>query len=139
MREPYLPPRIYKSVHEMWLRFLVWRERHIKEKTFVIMLSLVVGLIAGFAAMALKWLIHVISGSLTSDIQISQGNYMYIVYPVVGVLLACIYVRYVVRDDISHGVTRVLYSISQNKSRLKPHNMYTSIVHHQLQSGLAAP
>ncbi len=128
MREPYLPPRIYKSVHEMWLRFLVWRERHIKEKTFVIMLSLVVGLIAGFAAMALKWLIHVISGSLTSDIQISQGNYMYIVYPVVGVLLACIYVRYVVRDDISHGVTRVLYSISQNKSRLKPHNMYTSIV-----------
>ena len=79
------------------------------------MLSLVVGLIAGFAAMALKWLIHVISGSLTSDIQISQGNYMYIVYPVVGVLLACIYVRYVVRDNISHGVTRVLYSISQNK------------------------
>ena len=128
MREPYLPPRAYKTVHELWLRFLIWRERHIKEKTFVIILSLIVGLLAGIAAMALKWLIHIISGELTSDIRISEGNYMYIVYPVIGVLLACLYVRYVVRDNISHGVTRVLYSISQNKSRLKPHNMYTSIV-----------
>ncbi|MDE5940574.1 MAG: chloride channel protein [Muribaculaceae bacterium] len=128
MHEPYLPPKIYNIVHQLWMRFLIWRERHIKEKTFVMILSLIVGLLAGIAAMALKWLIHVISGALTSDMQISEGNYMYIVYPVIGVLLVCLYVRFVVRDDISHGVTRVLYSISQNKSRLKPHNMYTSIV-----------
>lgn len=94
----------------------------------MIILSLAVGVLAGLAAMMLKWLIHIISGTLTSDLSISEGNYMYIIYPVIGVLLACWYVRYVVRDNISHGVTRVLYSISQNKSRLKPHNMYTSIV-----------
>lgn len=128
MREPYLPPKLYRSVHSLWMRFLIWRERHIKEKTFVIILSLIVGLLAGLAAMTLKWLIHLISSELTSGLNISEGNYMYIVYPVIGILLACLYVRYVVRDDISHGVTRVLYSISQNKSRLKPHNMYTSLV-----------
>lgn len=128
MRDPYLPPKIHKVVHDWWLRFLIWRGRHVKEKTLVLVLSLIVGLGAGIAAMILKWLIHVISGSLTSDLRVSEGNYMYIIYPVVGVVLACWYVRYVVRDDISHGVTRVLYSISQNKSRLKPHNMYTSIV-----------
>ena len=128
MRDPYLPPKAYKVVHDWWLRLLIWRERHIKEKTLVLVLSLAVGLAAGLAAMVLKWLIHVISGSLMSDMRVSEGNYMYIIYPVVGVLLACWYVRYVVRDNISHGVTRVLYSISQNKSRLKPHNMYTSIV-----------
>ncbi len=128
MRDPYLPPKAYKTVHDWWLRFLIWRERHVKEKNLVLVLSLVVGLAAGVAAMILKWLIHVISGSLMSDLSVSEGNYMYIIYPVVGVLLACWYVRYVVRDNISHGVTRVLYSISQNKSRLKPHNMYTSIV-----------
>ena len=128
MRDPYLPPKAYKLVHNWWLRLLIWRERHIKEKNLVLVLSLAVGLAAGFAAMILKWLIHVISGSLMSDMSVSEGNYMYIIYPVVGVLLACWYVRYVVRDNISHGVTRVLYSISQNKSRLKPHNMYTSIM-----------
>lgn len=128
MRDPYLPPAIYQSVHHFWLKLLKWREHHIKEKSFVILLSLVVGVLAGLAAMVLKWLIHIISGTLTSDLSISEGNYLYIIYPVIGILLACWYVRYVVRDNISHGVTRVLYSISQNKSRLKPHNMYTSIV-----------
>ncbi len=123
-----LSPAYQRLLHSLWLQFLRWRERHIKEKTLVIILSLAVGVLAGLAAMALKWLIHIISGTLTSDLSISEGKYMYIIYPVIGVLLACWYVRYVVRDNISHGVTRVLYSISQNKSRLKPHNMYTSIV-----------
>ena len=91
-------------------------------------LALCVGIVAGLAAMVLKWLIHFIAGCLTSDVSISGGNYVYIIYPVVGVLLACWYVRSVVRDNISHGVTRVLYAISQNKSRLKPHNMYTSVI-----------
>lgn len=128
MREPFLPPVIYHRVHTFWLRLLRWRERHIKEKSFVILLSLVVGVLAGLAAMVLKWMIHLISGTLTADLNVSEGNYLYILYPVIGILLACWYVRYVVRDNISHGVTRVLYSISQNKSRLKQHNMYTSIV-----------
>jgi CIC family chloride channel protein len=128
MRDPILPPRLYNRTHTIWLNILRWRERHIKEKSLVNLLSLAIGLLAGLAAMLLKWLIHVISGALTSDLNISQGNYFYIIYPVIGILLAGWYVRYVVRDNISHGVTRVLYSISQNKSRLKPHNMYTSIV-----------
>ena len=94
----------------------------------MIMLSLVVGILAGLAAMVLKWLIHYISSSLTGFVTVETGNYLYIIYPVIGILLAMWYVRYVVKDNISHGVTRVLYSISQNKSRLKPHNMYTSVV-----------
>ena len=110
------------------MKILIWRERHIKERTFVILLSLAVGVFAGLAAMVLKWLIHTIASLVSTNINPSEGNYLYIVLPVIGILLACWYVRYVVRDNISHGVTRVLYSISQNKSRLKPHNIYTSIV-----------
>lgn len=117
-----------QRAHSAWLKFLIWRQHHIKEKSLVIILSLIVGILAGLAAMVLKWLIHLISGTLTADINEAQGNFLYIIYPVIGILLACWYVRYVVRDNISHGVTRVLYSISQNKSRLKPHNMYTSVV-----------
>ena len=65
---------------------------------------------------------------MTSGLNVTAGNYLYILYPAMGVIIAALYVRYVVRDNISHGVTRVLYSISQNKSRLKRHNMYTSIM-----------
>ncbi len=110
------------------MAFLQWRETHIKERTFVIILALIVGLICGFAALILKTLIHSISDMLTSHLQVSGANYMYLLYPFMGILLAGIYVRYVIKDNISHGVTRVLYSISQNKSRLKIHNVYSSIV-----------
>lgn len=110
------------------LRVVVWREHHIKEKTFVIVLALAVGVLGGFAALLLKWLIHLISGLLTSHMNISEGNYLYLIFPLAGILLTVLYVKYFVRDNISHGVTRVLYAISQNKSRLKRHNIYTSIV-----------
>lgn len=113
---------------EGFFKLLLWREKHIKEKNFVLILAFLVGIFAGLAAMLLKFLIHLISGTLTSDLEVNEGNWMYILYPSMGVIITALYVRYVVRDNISHGVTQVLYSISQNKSRLKRHNMYTSIV-----------
>ena len=117
------------SCFDNWFQSLLrWRERHIKEKTFVIILALMVGVVAGTAALALKWLIHTISGFLTAHLAINEGNYLYLLYPVAGIIITSLYVRYVVRDNISHGVTRVLYAISQNKSRLKRHNMYTSVI-----------
>ncbi|MDE6099696.1 MAG: chloride channel protein [Paramuribaculum sp.] len=112
---------------DTFLRFSKWREQHIKEKTFVVVLALIVGIIGGFAALALKGLIFLISNTLKSNFTVSSGQLLYIVYPAVGVLITLLYVRYVVRDNISHGVTRVLYAISQNKSRLKRHNMFTSL------------
>ena len=105
-----------------------WREIHIKEKTFVVMLALVVGAVSGLAAVLLKFLIGFIAGVLTKHVHIAGGNYEYLVFPVVGILLAGLYVRYVIKDDIYHGVTRVLYAIAQRKSRLKTHNMYASLV-----------
>jgi len=115
-------------IYKFFLRLVAWRERHVKEKNFVIVLALIVGIFCGFAAMLLKWLIHLISEFLTGGVNIEEGNYIYIIFPAIGVLIAALYVRYIVRDNISHGVTRVLYAISSNKSRLKKHNMYTSIV-----------
>ena len=108
-------------------KLLLWRERHISEKAFVVILALLVGTLGGFAALLLKWLIHTISSALTSHLAITGGNYLFFIYPAVGVLITMLFVRYVVRDNISHGVTRVLYAISQKKSRLKRHNMFTSL------------
>ena len=120
--------KLRASLEASFMKLLVWRERHVKEKTFVIILALAVGILGGIAALVLKWLIHAISGFLTAHMSISQGNYLYLLLPLVGILITSLYVKYVVRDNISHGVTRVLYALSQNKSRLKKHNTYTSVL-----------
>ena len=115
-------------VNKAFMRFLRWRERHISERRFVLVLALLVGILGGLAAQLLKFLIHSISRIVTSGVSLTGGNLLYILLPTVGVLVTALYVRYVVRDNISHGVTRVLWAISQNKSRLKRHNMYTSLL-----------
>lgn len=118
----------HSAFNAAFMRFLHWREKHVSERTFVIFLALVVGVVAGLAAQLLKFLIHSISVVLTRHIDLAGGNWLYILLPTLGVLITALYVRYVVRDNISHGVTRVLWAISQNKSRLKRHNMYTSLL-----------
>ncbi len=112
----------------LWISIAEWRERHIKERNFLVMLALVVGVLCGFAAQLLKLLIHLISSLLTSGLDNGNVNYWYLVYPVVGILIVSVFVRYVVKDNISHGVTRVLYAISRRKSRLKKKNIYASLV-----------
>ena len=95
---------ISSKLEAAFMRLLVWRERHIKEKTFVIILALVVGILGGFAALVLKWLIHAISGFLTAHMSISSGNYMYLLYLLAGILLTCVYVWFLVWGNIFPGV-----------------------------------
>ncbi len=118
----------HNSLTRLWFKVVLWREKHVKERTFVIVLALVVGIVCGLAAQLLKFLIHAISGLLTTHLSATSANWLYRVLPMAGILLTVVFVRYVVKDNISHGVTRVLYAISQRKSRLKRHNMYASLV-----------
>lgn len=119
---------IKNHANAILLRVLQWREDHIKEKQFLLILAFVIGILSGFAALLLKLLIAAIASMLTEHLNMTGANYWFLIYPVVGILIAGLYVRFVVKDNISHGVTRVLYAISQNKSRLKFHNTYTSVV-----------
>lgn len=122
----------YKETHnrftDAWLTLVGWRERHLKERQFVIILALIIGVLCGFAAQLLKLLIHVISGFLTSHLEQTEGNWVFLVFPAVGILVTLIFVKYVVKHDISHGVTRVLFAISQRKSRLKKKYTWASMI-----------
>jgi CIC family chloride channel protein len=109
-------------------RLLCWREKHIREKHFILILSLMIGIITAFAAILLKTLIHTLQHLLTEKIDINHDNWLYLVYPVIGILLSGLFVKYIVKDDIGHGVTKILYAISQRKSRIKPHNTWSSVV-----------
>ncbi len=118
-----------------WTRLLAWREQHIPDKTFVVILALIVGITAGLAAVLLKTLIALIANFLTSRFITEQGNLLYLVFPAIGILLASMYVYYIAREPISHGVTRVLYALALKKSRLKIHNMYSSLIASSLTIG----
>ena len=90
-------------------------------------LSLVVGIACGLASVLLKVLIEFFHHNLTSWFDSQAYNYLYLIYPGIGMLIAMLFVKYVVKDNIGHGVTKVLQSVSKNESKIKPHNMWTSV------------
>ncbi len=114
--------------NERYTKILQWRERSIPNDRFVLLLSFFVGIFTSLAACLLKGLIHLIQYLLTLNFSINEVHYLYLLYPSVGIVLALLFVKYVVKDDISHGVTKILFAISQRKSIIKPHNMWSSII-----------
>lgn len=106
----------------------VWVNKHINQRQFILLLAFVVGLISGFAAIVLKNTLHYMSHLLTSGFNPETGSWMYILYPVTGIFLTVLFIKFVVRDDLSHGVSKILYAISRRNSIIKPHNTWSSIV-----------
>ena len=119
-----------KATDEMTLldRFISWREKHISQNQFILILSFAVGILSALAAFALKHLIHFIQHLLTGGFDPHTFNWLYLVYPVIGIFITGLFVRNVVRDDISHGVTKVLYAISCRQGRIRRHNSWSSLI-----------
>ncbi len=91
-------------------------------------LAVIVGLFAGVGAYVFNTLLHFVSHSLTSWTPVDQAQWLYLVYPGIGIILATLFVKYIVKDGISEGVTRVLYAMSRKDSRIAGHNCWSSIV-----------
>ena len=113
---------------EIYLQAINWREKHIKERQFILILSFLTGIFAALAAFVLKMAIHSVQSLVTESFNRESLNYLYLITPAVGIIITSLFVRHIVKDDISHGVTRILYAISQRKSILKLHNVWTSLV-----------
>ena len=120
---------------ERYLRLINWREKHIKESNFILLLSFVVGLLTSIAALLLKSMIHWVERLMTTAFPSNETNYLYLIFPAIGILMASLFVRFIVKDDISHGVTHILYAISRRQGRLKRHNIWTSLVGSSLTIG----
>ncbi|MDO5663660.1 MAG: chloride channel protein [Bacteroidia bacterium] len=109
-------------------KFHDWRRTYIKERHFLLFACFIVGILTALAAYLLKLAVHSVGMFLTDNFSQTGANYLYLVYPIIGILLAGLFVKYIVKDDISHGVTKILFAISQRKSRIKSHNIYSSLV-----------
>jgi len=98
------------------------------ERDVMIVLSLVVGIACGLCAVLLKSAIEFIHHSITSWFDGVAYSTLYLIYPGIGMLLAMLFVKYIVKDNIGHGVTKVLLAVSKNDSKIKPHNMWSSML-----------
>lgn len=102
--------------------------KSMSERDGMIVLSLFVGIACGFAAVILKSAIEFIHHSITSWFDGVAYSALYLIYPGLGMLIAMLFVKYVVKDNIGHGVTKVLLAVSKNESKIKPHNVWSSML-----------
>lgn len=105
------------------------------ESNKMLLLALIVGLCSGLAAVILKYAIHYVSLFLKSWFNGSSESWLYLVYPGLGMLVSFLFVRYIVKDNISHGVTKVLKAVAKHESKIKGHNVWSSLVSSSLTIG----
>ena len=109
-------------------KFIIWKSKHYRHKQLIFLLSFLVGIVSGLAAVILKNAVHYTHHFLTHGLTSEGINYWYLCYPFVGIFLTVLFVRFFIKDNIGHGISRILFAISKKNGRIKPHNNYSSLI-----------
>jgi len=115
---------ITDRIYALFLRLT----RRLSDRQMMMLLAVVVGTLAGLGTWCFELLLHFIKEGLTSWFPVDSAHFLFLIYPAIGIILATLFVKYIVRDNISEGVTRVLYAMSRKNSLIVPHNCWTSVV-----------
>lgn len=110
------------------VKFLIWRMKHLSTKNFVLILGGIIGILSGFAAVILKESVHFIQGQLTSGFDVKFANYLYIGFPLVGIVLTVLISKYVLKEQLGHGITQILYAISKKSSIIKRTRTFSRMI-----------
>jgi len=116
-------------------RFLVWRLKHISDRQFISFLAVIIGIFSGLGAVVIKKLVHFISHVLQGNFPVDRQNLLYVIFPTVGILLVVLFVKYINKRPVRHGVPNVLHSISKSNGQVNSHNMFSSIISSALTVG----
>ena len=120
----YINPANREKIYRWFLDIT----KRLTERQMLLILAVVVGALAGLATYLFEMLLHLIKSGLVNWFDVDTYHFLYLLYPVIGIVLATLFVRYIVRDNISEGVTRVLYAMSRKGSQIAGHNCWTSMV-----------
>ena len=112
----------------MMAKVVAWQKEHVSDRQMTLILAFIIGLLASVAGYFLHGIVHEIQVLLTSGFEQNTYNLLFLLFPIVGIYLTSLFIKYVVRDNISHGITRVLYAISTKQSKLRGHNCWSSVV-----------
>ncbi|MBI9060578.1 MAG: chloride channel protein [Marinilabiliaceae bacterium] len=121
------PKPVSMDRKSLFRKFLVWRLRHVSNRQFMMILSVIVGVSSGLAAVAIKNSVHFISHLVLNVLQDSKGL-LFLIAPAAGILLTVLFIKYVIKRPVRHGIPNVLYTISKNQGQMNRHNMVSSIV-----------
>lgn len=119
----------------IYLKFISWRIKHISNRNLIYILSLFIGFFAGLAAVIIKNAVHFIRNFLTANFGDNAHNYLYILYPLIGISITVIFMKYILRKWVNHGIPGVLYAISKKAGNIDSHNMFSSIITSSLTVG----
>jgi len=126
---------ISRFQHRLQLRILRL-VRHINQRRLILGLALVIGLLSGLAAILLKNLTHFVEDKSKSWLLGDHDSVLTFFLPLLGIALTVGFVKYLLKEDIGHGVSKILFSISKRKGHLKPHNTWSSMVASSITVGL---
>lgn len=121
--------------HNFFEKILLWRIKHISERNFVLILSVLIGVFSGIAAVLLKNLAHTTYVLVIKGFVFEKKILLNFVIPLTGIFLTVLFVRKLIKDDLGHGVSKVLHAISKNNGYIKPHNTFSSVVASSLTVG----
>jgi len=123
-----LSNRLKHGLEKSIKNFLIWRHKHMSERQFVLLLSIIVGFSSGVVAVVLKNMVHLIQQVLKADVLFASKNFHYFIYPVIGLFITFLLVNYLFKRRVGHGIPSALYAISKNNSKLPIFSTYSTIL-----------
>lgn len=124
-----------KKRKRLHIKIIQWLSTKISQPKLILILSFALGIVGGLTAVLMKTVTHFISDSLNAFSPTSDLNYLYFAFPLIGIALSVLFVKLFVKDDIVHGISGILYSISQRNGRMPAHHCYSSMVASSLTVG----
>jgi chloride channel protein, CIC family len=120
--------RISSGLQKFINQLLIWRIKNISDKQFIIFLSVLVGILGGLSSVLIKNLVHLIRFLLIHNLAVPTHSYLLFVFPIIGILLVTILLRYILKREPEAEISDVLYALSRNEGKMKPHNVYTTVL-----------
>jgi CIC family chloride channel protein len=116
------------KINQILLNFLIWRIKHLKTRNFTMILSAIIGGLAGLAAVILKETVHAIQHYLLRGNHVDINTYLIYFYPMIGIFITVIITRYYWKEKLGHGVTDILFAISQKSGIIMRGKMYSRMI-----------
>ncbi len=115
-------------MQQLLVKFLIWRIKHISDRNFIIILAAFVGIISGLAAVVLKQSVYYLHHFLVSDFDLQYANYLYFLYPLIGILITVFITNFFFKEKLGHGITGILYDISKRKGMVKASKSFSRMI-----------
>jgi chloride channel protein, CIC family len=120
---------------KIYRRLLILRFKHMGQRQFILVLSAFIGLLVGMGAVVIKNLVHLIQATLTQGLVKEVHHYLYFIFPMIGILLVVVFIKYINKRPVQHGIPGVLHAISKHNGVIRRHNLYSSVISSALTVG----